>query len=68
MFSKKFWRDAAEAFVVAATAVLVVDAESLVAVGSREQALTVAVALGRAAVVAGLRAVAPRIIAYRDRP
>ena len=60
--NKQFWVDAGEAFLLAAAAVLVVDAEALVAAGSWEQAATLGIALGRAAVVAGLRAVAPRVL------
>jgi hypothetical protein len=66
LFNRKFWVDAGEAFAIAVAATVVVDAEALVAVGSREQLLAVGIGLGRAAIVAGLRAIAPRFIALRD--
>lgn len=64
---RRFLAEAGEAFAIAAAAVLVVDAEKLAAVGSREQLVTVAVGLGRAAFVAGLRSIAPRVLALRER-
>lgn len=66
MFTRRFWRDAGEAFLIAAAAVAFVDGEQLVQVGSLEQLGVVGVAVLRASVIAGLRAVAPRIIALRD--
>lgn len=66
MFTRRFWRDAGEAFLIAAAAVAFVDGEQLIAVGSVEQLQVVGVALLRAMAVAGIRAVAPRIIALRD--
>lgn len=65
MLNRRFWRDAGEAFVIAALTVVVLDPSALLAAGSLEQLTAAAVALGRAALVAGFRAVAPRVLALR---
>lgn len=64
--TRKFLTDAADTFVVAAGAVILADASTLFEVGSWEQAAVVAVALGRAAIIAGVKAVVDE--ARRDEP
>ena len=65
MFSRKFWMDAGDTFGVAALAVLATDADVLIAAGSWEQAGVIVVSLGRAAVIAGFKAVGSAFRARR---
>lgn len=67
MFTRKFWLDAGDTFLVALVAVAIVDVEALIAVGSLEQAGVVGASIARAGLIAGVRAVAPRFIALRNR-
>ena len=65
---KKFLREAGEAFLIAAGVVMLDDgAELLTAVGTGDQLLVGAVAIARASVAAGFRAVLPRLLALRAR-
>lgn len=63
---KKFLRDLADSFAYAALVVVVVDAEALISAGSKEQAIAAAAALGRAALIAGVKEIAPRVLAARN--
>lgn len=62
---RKFLRDAAEAFAIAAAVVVVSNPDALIAAGSLEQVEVAGVALLRAALVAGFAAVAPRFRALQ---
>lgn len=63
---KKFLRDSLDSFLLAAAVVAVTDIEALIQAGSKEQLVAAAVALGRAALIAGFAAIAPKLVARRD--
>lgn len=64
---RQFLRDAGEAFLIAAGVVLLEDGSTLIdTAGSSEQLIVGAIALGRAALAAGLRAVLPLVRARQD--
>lgn len=61
----KFLRDLADSFLLAAALVAVTDVEALIAAGSKEQAMGAALALVRAAGIAGFQAVLPKLVALK---
>lgn len=63
---KQFLRQAGEAFLIAAGVELFLNAEALIDMGSREQLVIGGIALGRAALHAGFRAIVPRLLALRE--
>jgi len=65
---RKFLRDAAEAFGLAVSVVAFTDGAELLSMdGSWEQLTVGGIAIGRAALAAGLRAVLPLLISRRGR-